>query len=106
MTDALRIALAALATYRLAQLFTIDDGPHDIFFRLRAWAGVYVYGEDGRPATNWGRLWACPYCVGMYAALFLAPFIMWPTRPGDYLLVVLGLAGAQTWLQGARDASS
>lgn len=102
MSEWVRVILAALSVYRLAQLVTIDDGPHDVFRNWRARAGSYDYGEDGRPKTNWGRLWACPYCVGLYAALFVAPLVVWPTAVCDYGLVILGLAGAQTLLQGAR----
>ena len=37
MLPELRLFLAILACYRLAQLITVDDGPFNVFFRFRAW---------------------------------------------------------------------
>lgn len=95
MSIEIRLILAAFAVYRLAQFVAIDDGPSDVFRRLRAWA-----------VTGWlGGLVHCPYCVGVWAALGCAVLVLWPCGAGDMLLVVLGLAGAQAWLQGGRDAT-
>jgi hypothetical protein len=93
----IEIALACLAVFRTAELVTVDAGPRDLFLRFRIWAGVFDLGEDGRPKTNAGRLFECPYCIGMYlafvAALIIAPF--------DWHLIFywLGLAGGQAFLQ-------
>lgn len=102
MSEPLRLLLAALATYRLAQLVAIDDGPGDVFLRLRVWAGSYEYGQDERPKSNLGRLLACPYCVGVWAALLCALAVALAHPLADAWLVVLGLAGAQAVLQGRR----
>lgn len=67
----LDLVLLALADYRLARLIAVDDGPFDIFFRLRAWLGAYDLDETGQPATSAGRGISCPHCVGIYAALLL-----------------------------------
>jgi len=93
--------MMALAAYRLARLFAIDDGPYDFARRLRMWAGAYSYGRDGRPATNLGRLISCPYCTGLYAALFVwalqySPLPRWVKGP---IIEVLGVAGAQALAQ-------
>jgi hypothetical protein len=97
--DPLRVLLAILAAYRLAELVSLDDGPGDVFLRLRTWAGSYVYGEDGRPATSLGRLLACPFCVGVYAALGVLALVLWPSGVGDALLLMGGLAGGQCLLE-------
>ncbi len=102
MPDLLRWLLAALACYRLAQLMALDDGPGDIFRELRLWAGCHEYGPDGRPKTGLGRLLGCPYCVGVWLALPCAALALRPCPLGDIALAILGLAGAQAWLQGAR----
>lgn len=93
--------MMALATYRLARLFAVDDGPWDFARRLRMAAGAYSYGPDGRPATNLGRLISCPYCTGLYAALFVwalhySSLPAWVKKP---IIEVLGVAGAQALAQ-------
>lgn len=94
MTLELRLLLAAFAVYRLAQLVAIDDGPGDVFRRLRA-----------RAVTGWfAGLVHCVYCLGVWFAALAAVAVLWPCGVSDAALVVLGLAGAQTWMQGARDA--
>jgi hypothetical protein len=94
MSIELRLILAALATYRLAQLVAIDDGPGGVFRRLRAWA---VTGF-------WGGLVHCPYCVQVYAAVACAFLALWPSGVGDLALTICGIAGGAAWLQGPRDA--
>ena len=93
MTPEMRLVLAALAVYRLAQLVAIDDGPGDIFRRLRA---HYVTGVMG-------GLVHCVYCVGIWASVIVGALVLWPFGLGDVALVILGIAGAQAWLQGPRD---
>jgi hypothetical protein len=90
----IRLILAALAVYRLSQLVTIDDGPGDAFRRLRA---RYVTGFLG-------GLVHCPYCIGVWFAANAAIWVLWPSGIGDLALTWLGLAGAQAWMQGNREA--
>lgn len=90
-----RNLLLALAVYRLARLIASDDGPGDVCIKLRAKLGAYDYDHKGRAKTSLGRGVSCPYCVGMYAALGLWLLPKW-TEP---VITVLGLAGAQAFLQ-------
>lgn len=100
---ATRLVLAAFMIYRLAQLIAIDDGPKDIFLRLRDRIGCYEYGEDGRPLSGWARLLGCPYCLGVWFSLPALALVIWPSAVGDLVLAMLGIAGAQAWLQGERN---
>lgn len=93
--DPVRLFLAALACYRLAQLVAIDDGPGDVFRRLR---GRFVVGF-------WAGLVHCPYCLGVWWAVPFGVMALVPAPIGDMVLVILGLAGAQAYLQGPRDSS-
>ena len=102
MPEWVRWILAALSCYRLAQLVTLDDGPADVFLRLREIAGAYQYGDDGRPARSIGRLLACPFCVGMWLATPCAALATWPSVWGDLVLAVFGIAGVQAAIQGER----
>lgn len=97
--DPLRFALVALAVYRLAVMLTREDGPADVFVRLRTWAGCYDYSErpgpNGlEPRTSLGKLMSCPYCVGVWLSMAGAVVV---ASPGawDWLVLVLALAGAQ-----------
>lgn len=107
-TGGVRYALAALAIYRLVMLVCTDDGPFDVFLRIRERAGVYDRGADGQPTRALGRLLACPYCVGMWWATVIGMLALWPSLIGDVLIVIYGLAGAQALIQdriyGGRDA--
>ena len=73
-----------------AQLVAIDDGPGDVFTRFRAWAGSL---ENDRARSYLGGLVHCAYCVGLYAALVLAPAVIWPQDVRDFALIVLGSPG-------------
>lgn len=99
MTETLRLAAAILAVYRIAQLITLDDGPGDVFLRLRDAVGCSEYGEDGRCKRGIARLLSCPYCIGVWAAAVAAALWLWPTRIGDALLVWLAIAGGQAYLE-------
>ncbi len=100
LTPELRLALAMLACYRLAQLVAIDDGPGDVFRRLRARAGSL---ESDWARSILGGLVHCVYCLGLWFAFLLTPLVMWPGAIGDMILTALGIAGVQAWLQGPRD---
>jgi hypothetical protein len=102
MPEWLRWALAALATYRLVQMLGLDDGPWDVFHRLREAVGGYRLGPQLIPTSWLGYLVRCPYCMGLYLAPLCAAACIWPTLPGDLLLGSLALAGAQALLQGKR----
>lgn len=97
----LSLLLLGLATYRLARLVTIDEGPFSIFFRLRYLMGVYDLGENGRPASVWGRAFECPHCIGIYAAIIL--WAIQSTSGGTVVVAVLAVAGLQSFLAGIGD---
>lgn len=97
MPEWLLFVLAVFACFRLAELVVVDGGPYGALLKFRTWAGVYDLDEDGEPKGNAGKLFSCPYCVGMYfafvAALIIAPF--------DWRLVLcwFAIAGGQAFLQ-------
>jgi hypothetical protein len=62
---AVRFTLAALVVYRLAFLVAREDGPWDVFRRLRASLKDSVAG----------RLVTCLNCLSVWIALPLAPFV-------------------------------
>jgi hypothetical protein len=87
------IVCAALATFRLSLMLTMEDGPGDIFAKARTALGCYDYGEerypDGsmKPNTKTGQWWSCPMCVSLF-----------PVAPLVALMVVLNWWGILLWL--------
>ena len=95
----MRWLLAALATYRLAELVALDEGPFRFFARIRAWAGCH---PSDLIRENLGELLHCPYCLGVWFGLFCSLLALWPTLGGDLILAAFGLAGVQSALTGLR----
>ena len=61
----LRLLLAVLATWRVTHLLALEDGPWNAVTRLRARLGAGVLG----------RLMDCFYCLSVWVAAPLAPFV-------------------------------
>ena len=93
-----RFIIIAFAAFRIAELFTVDDGPFDCFLKLRTWAGVYDLDKSGQIKSGLGRLMDCPYCLGAWIALALTLFVLWPPNERTWIYV-LAIAGAQAFLQ-------
>lgn len=72
--------IATLATWRLAALLTREDGPYDIFARLRARAAGMV-----------GRALGCLQCTSLWVALPLTGFVApWSARSPVLWLALSG----------------
>ncbi len=102
----IRLVLAILATFRIARLLPLDDGPLYIFERVR----LYVAGKSNNE-TNikhiklgfWSSVYdgvTCPYCQGLYVAILCSVLLVFQSVYGDMFLVIFALAGAQSLLQG------
>lgn len=100
----LRVLVGVLACYRLTQLVTIDDGPFDMFKRLRIVAGVYDRGPKGQPQRMLGKLYGCPWCMGVWVAVVITYFVLNSFLVSDILMLILAIAGGQAYLQGERRA--
>lgn len=87
MSDPLRIALAILATWRVAHLLAREDGPFDLVLRARARAGDGVLG----------RLMDCPYCLSLWVA---APWALWIAHDAtEWIAVWLATSGGASLLE-------
>lgn len=100
----LQLLLLVLATYRVACLVAVDEGPYlpfllqdpdgfetGIFELLRRKVGVY----EGQQ-TSLSRGIACPLCVGVYASL--AVWLVFEIPYLDLFVVWLAIVGGQRWL--------
>ncbi len=118
----IRIAMTILAVYRLALLFSRDDGLLFVFRRIRLYADknakieqdkLRERFEDGEfedeerillgPRSNFYEGIFCPMCVGLYMSALCIALLFLPTIPGDIFLGIFGLAGGQTFLQKWRE---
>ena len=77
-----RLILGALTTWRLTHLFNAEDGPWQMFVRIRRAAGDSFVGE----------LLDCFYCLSLWIAAPLAVLLgrSWPER----LLLIPALSAA------------
>ena len=87
-----RFAIAALGTWRLTHLLTLEDGPFDLVARLR--------GALGRA----GRVLDCFYCCSIWIAAPLALFVT--TRPLTWLCVWPALSGVACIVHRASEPAA
>ena len=76
-----RLIVGALAAWRLALMLTREDGPFDVFERIRRVSGVYYTDECGRPLTTFGRLLNCLWCTSMWTGTLTCVVVftsIWP----------------------------
>ena len=99
MPSLLRFALAVFACYRLAQLVALDDGPYQIFKRVRSELG-WRAAEGNAFWSNSAELFHCPFCLGVWFAAPLALFV--GSGIIEVVIAWLAIAGAQAFLQGVN----
>lgn len=77
------IVLATLATYRIARMIAMEDGPLDVFSLMRERVGQ----------SSWiGRGWHCCLCLSFWLSWLLV--LLLPLNSvSEYILAALGIAG-------------
>lgn len=97
MSNWFLFVLLTLASYRITQLLVYDDGPFDLIFKFRDWIGVYELNQAGERQSFLGKLFSCPYCLGLWVSLFAA---LVGTLYGHNLFIWwLAIAGGQAFLE-------
>lgn len=100
MTFEFRFILCALAVYRLAELLVLDDGPFEIFDRIRKFFGQQSAIITGPSVIKEiALLLSCPFCVAIWLSFIGVFFVFLPSLPGDVFLVIFALAGVQAFLE-------
>lgn len=95
-----RFILASFATYRLAELFCIDDGPFLIFKRFRQVLGMKAAGKSSRNIWySLALLFQCPFCLGVWIAAFMLIPIYFQNIISDIFLFAFAISGAQAFLE-------
>ena len=85
----------ALATWRLSRmLYDLDeDGPFDIFHRIRVKAGVSATDHQFSASTMSGRAITCPYCVSWWVGMLLTVLHFIHPKLGLFVSLPLALSG-------------
>lgn len=83
------LAIAILATWRLAHLVSREDGPWDVVLVLRKHAGDSMIG----------RLMDCPYCASIWLAAPMALLVAGrvPVRVLSWLAISGGACLIERW---------
>jgi len=95
-----QILIAILACYRLAYLFSEDDGPFFIFTRIRSYVATKAVQENNH-LGRWANLdmgITCPICCGLYMAFLVMALVVWQNYYGNLFLLLFSFAGGQTLL--------
>ena len=76
--NALHVIILALATWRCASLLAAEDGPFEVFGKLRHVLGVRYDAESNPYGTNWfAKGVCCVWCNGMwFATLWTIAYIV------------------------------
>ena len=83
--------IEALAVWRLAHLIVYEDGPADIFWRIRKAVGA----EDEGSLSNLAKGLTCIWCVSMWVAIVLIALRLLIPKLAPLLVLPLALsAGA------------
>ncbi len=90
----LDLLVMALATWRLSFLIVREDGPLDVFRRIRSKVGI-IHHDDGSiasiPERQMAKLFGCLNCISLWVALMV--WIVWQFLPPAIWIVSLsGLA--------------
>lgn len=87
MPDIERVILLSLVVFRISELFAIDEGPFEIFSKLRGWAMVHHY--------KFYEGLICRYCNGMWFSFLLVPILSIDTPATNVILYILAASGLQ-----------
>lgn len=91
--SAIEFVILALAVWRVSHMLSMEDGPGDVFERVRRAAGV-VESVNGHAHAEsvLGRLLMCPLCLSVWiAAVFFGVVATLPVLwPAFYILALSG----------------
>lgn len=99
LETASKLFLTIFAVYRLAQLFALDIGPYRVFEKMRIYLGIRAARETGWHWHTLADAINCPFCLGLWFSILLVPIAFFGMPFLEILLLILGVAGAQCFLQ-------
>ena len=100
----LRVIIAGLAAYRVAELLGYEYGPFHVLERFRQALGVVQaadYGEDGDvlatydvASTGLAEMILCPRCLSVWLGWLFAALLGWLGGELSWAFLVEGLAAS------------
>jgi hypothetical protein len=97
LPDWFLFTLLTFAVYRASQLLVYDDGPFNLIFKFRVMVGVHDLDQGGEPKALLGKLFACPYCLGLWLAIPGA--LVAAGAIDSFIILWLAIAGSQSFLE-------
>ena len=84
------LIILGLSTWRISSMFINEDGPFDIFFRIREWIG-----DEGFFAS----LFSCVLCLSVWVAIFLTLSAIMNKTVTLYLMLPFALSAIAVILE-------
>lgn len=99
--------ILALATWRISNLLVNEDGPGDIFTRLRALVGVRYDDVTFQPSASndVAEAFTCIWCMSVWVGLILMiAWSLWP-QPALWIATVFALSAGVIIVDRITDAN-
>jgi len=94
MVDFFELLIMVLATWRLASMLVSEDGPFDVFRRIRSLWGI-THHDDGTvaqiPDTTLAKLFTCMWCMTLWMAAVV--YLLWIVAPVAVWILGLSTGG-------------
>ena len=90
MIDCFDVIILGLSTWRISSMFINEDGPFDIFFRIREWIG-----DEG----FFAGLFSCVWCLSVWVAIFLTLSAIMNKTVTLYLMLPFALSAIAVILE-------
>lgn len=90
MNSLFKFLIAVFAVFRLTELFTRDEGPYQMFSKLRIWSLQNAHKSETRQTIADGL--HCPYCLSVWLSFII---LLVP----DKLKYIFGIAGAVSLIE-------
>lgn len=97
-----RFALIALAVYRLAHMVALEDGPKDVFMKLRTAVKDRYPTVDGKDSWQFKGI-SCPCCLSVYFSVFVLAVYAFGGGWGERLIIGLAASAVTTAITDATD---
>lgn len=100
----LELVLGILATWRVTSLFVYEEGPWELFEKLRYKTGVYFLNPDTeQPETMLGKLLSCFWCTSIWVAALVGLIL---TQSWTIIVVVPSLSAGAILIDTLIEASN
>jgi hypothetical protein len=87
------LVILVFASWRLSNLLVEEEGPGNIFVKVRKYMGVYYDEYSQKQTTGWlGDLFSCVWCMSIWGSFILVSLNKWRVFR-QHLILPLGLSG-------------